>query len=148
MGELRRTTSSIEIWEWRKDTRNAIGLCAFSDIVRDSIQFVTHLYPHSSWLIHLVCDFTTPNAIGLCTANPTWGDISECCCQAQSPKLERLFCYVSVKRDIRALSFELWNSFRKCHTTWDWLYIYGFNSAYVLYSSWLTYRNIVRDSYT
>ena len=28
--------------------------------------------------------------------------------KAQSSKLERLFCHVSVKRDIRALSFELW----------------------------------------
>ena len=35
--------------------------------------------------------------------------------KAQSSKLERLFCNVSVKRDVRALSFELWNSIRKCH---------------------------------
>jgi len=35
------------------------------------------------------------------TANPTWGDIFECCFKAQSSKLERLFCHVS------ALSFEL-----------------------------------------
>ena len=27
--------------------------------------------------------------------------------KAQSSKLERLFCHVSVKRDVRALSFEL-----------------------------------------
>jgi len=42
--------------------------------------------------------------------------------QAQSSKLERLFCHVSVKRDVRALSFELWYSIRKCHPEWDWLY--------------------------
>jgi len=41
------------------------------------------------------------------TANPTWGDIFECSFKAQSSKLERLFCHVSVKRDVRALSFEL-----------------------------------------
>ena len=38
--------------------------------------------------------------IYILTANPTCGDIFE------SSKLERLFCHVSVKRDVRALSFE------------------------------------------
>ena len=45
--------------------------------------------------------------------------------KAQSSKLERLFYHVSVKRDVGALSFEsfeLWNSIRKCHPKWDWLY--------------------------
>ena len=42
--------------------------------------------------------------------------------KAQNSKLERLFCRNSVKRDVRALSFELWNSVRKCHPRWDWLY--------------------------
>jgi len=56
------------------------------------------------------------------TADPTWGDIFECCFKAQSSKLERLLCHVSVKRDVWALSFELWKSFRKCDPTWDWLY--------------------------
>ena len=42
--------------------------------------------------------------------------------KAQSSKLEGLFCHVSVKRGFRALSFELWNSIRKCHPKWDWLY--------------------------
>jgi len=42
--------------------------------------------------------------------------------KAQSSKLERLVCHVSVKRDVRALSFELLNSIRKCHPKWDWLY--------------------------
>jgi len=42
--------------------------------------------------------------------------------KAQSSKLERLFCHVSVKRDVRALSFEPWNSIRKCHPKWDRLY--------------------------
>jgi len=40
------------------------------------------------------------------TADPTWGDNFESCFKGQSSKLERLFCHVSVKRDIRALSFE------------------------------------------
>ena len=43
--------------------------------------------------------------------------------KAQSSQLERLFCHVSVKRDVRALSFELWNSIRKCHPKRDWLYL-------------------------
>jgi len=60
--------------------------------------------------------------IWICTADPTWGDIFECCFKAQSSKLKRLFCHVSVKRDVWALSFELWNSFRNCHPKWDWLY--------------------------
>jgi len=41
------------------------------------------------------------------TANPTWGDIFECCFKAQSSKLERLFSLKRGKRDVRALSFEL-----------------------------------------
>ena len=53
------------------------------------------------------------------TANPTWGDIFE------SSKLKRLFCHVPVNRNVRALSFELWNSIRKCHHKWDRLYIYS-----------------------
>jgi len=44
--------------------------------------------------------------------------------KAQISKLERLFYHVSVKRDVRALSFELWNSIRKCQPKWDRLYIY------------------------
>ena len=39
--------------------------------------------------------------------NPTWVDIFESSFKAQSSKLERLFCHVSVKRDVLALSFEL-----------------------------------------
>jgi len=46
--------------------------------------------------------------------------------KAQSSKLERLFCHDSVKRDVRALSFELCNSIRKCHPKWDWLYTLTF----------------------
>ena len=42
--------------------------------------------------------------------------------KAPSSKLEGLFRHVSVKRDFRALSFELWNMIRKCQPKWDWLY--------------------------
>jgi len=41
------------------------------------------------------------------TADPTWGDIFECCFKAQSSKVECLFSLKSGKRDVRALSFEL-----------------------------------------
>jgi len=45
---------------------------------------------------------------GAGTADPTWGDIFECCFKAQSSKLkaQSLFCHVLVKRD--GSSFELW----------------------------------------
>ena len=60
-----------------------------------SITYLTHSF--ATPLIHNYSLYT----IHSCTANPTWGDIFE------SSKLERLFCHVSVKRDVRALSFEL-----------------------------------------
>jgi len=50
------------------------------------------------------------------TSNSTWGDIFE----GSKLKARFLFCQVSVKRDFRALSFELWNSIRNCHPKWDW----------------------------
>ena len=34
------------------------------------------------------------------TACPTWADIFECCFKAQSSEIERLFCLVSVERDV------------------------------------------------
>jgi len=57
----------------------------------------------------------------MCTLQPIPHGVSFS--KAQSSKLERLFCYVSMKRDVRALSFGLWNSFQKCHPKWDWLYV-------------------------
>jgi len=45
--------------------------------------------------------------LGRDTANPTWGDIFECCFKAQTSKLERLFSLKRGKRDVLALSFEL-----------------------------------------
>jgi len=39
----------------------------------------------------------------------------------QGSKLENQICHVSVIRDIRALSFEFWKSFQKCHPMWNWL---------------------------
>ena len=41
------------------------------------------------------------------TADPTWGDIFECCFKAQSSKLESLYLLKRGKRDVRASSFEL-----------------------------------------
>jgi len=49
------------------------------------------------------------------SANLTCGDIFESCFKAQISKLERLFSLKRGKRDVRALSFELWNSIWKCH---------------------------------
>jgi len=52
-------------------------------------------------------EMTTRCEMSVCTANPTWGDIFECCFKAQSSNLERLFSLKRGKRDVRALSFEL-----------------------------------------
>jgi len=46
--------------------------------------------------------------------------------KVQRSRLERLFCHASVRRDVRALSFERWNSIRKCHHKWDWMYFHTF----------------------
>ena len=40
-------------------------------------------------------------------ADPTWGDIFECCFKAQSSKLKCVFSLKRGKRDVRSLSFEL-----------------------------------------
>ena len=40
-----------------------------------------------------------------CTANPIWSDIFESSCKAQRPKLERLFCHVSLRKGFRSFSF-------------------------------------------
>jgi len=68
-----------------------------------------------SWFIHIQTVAILGNGG---TAYPTW-DRMLC----QSSKLERLFCHASVKRDVRALSFELWKSIQKYHRMWDCLYI-------------------------
>ena len=41
--------------------------------------------------------------------------------KVQSSKLELLLLLKRGKRNVRALSFQLWNSFRKCHPKWDML---------------------------
>jgi len=68
------------------------------------------------------------------TANPTWGDIFE----SSKLKARRVFCHVSVKRDVRALSFDLWNSIRKCHPKWDWLYM----RVCVSSIPWIVYQGV------
>ena len=50
---------------------------------------------------------TCPTSPRTSTANPTWGDIFECCFKAQNSQLERVFPLKRGKRDVRALSFEL-----------------------------------------
>ena len=54
----------------------------------------------------------------ICTADPTWGDIFECCFKTQSSKVERLFSLKCGKSDVRALSFE----FSKMSPQMGWLY--------------------------
>jgi len=71
------------------------------------------------WTLEKLLKCKTPyNSI----ANPTWGDIFESSFKAQSSKLQRLFSLKHDKRDFQALSFELWNSLRRCHHKWDRLY--------------------------
>jgi len=56
-------------------------------------------------------------------------------------KLERLFSLKRGKRDVRALSFELWNSIRKCHPKWDRLYRDSCRqNEYIAMSQWPTDR--------
>ena len=59
----------------------------------------------------------------ICTANPTWGDIFE---SSKLKARKSLLPHFSEKRrsgcELWALSFELWNSIRKCHPKWDRLY--------------------------
>jgi len=72
--------------------------------------------------------------------------------KAQSSKLKRLFCHVSVKRDVRALSCELWNSIRKCHPKWDWLYLDVFqkchceNWGHPRFSRWRNFHDLYQSS--
>jgi len=78
------------------------------------VHVISHVYYtwQNAFYIHdLVCMFIQPIPLGVTFS------------KAQSSKLERLFCHVSVKRDVRALSFELRNSIRKCHPKWDRLYV-------------------------
>ena len=128
---------SIEIWEWRNDTPNAIGCNQFGVPISklnwsSSSRGLFWHVPLKRDRLDWVWDWRmndTPNTI-VCTsthhsntAYRTQDDIFECCFKAQSSKLEGLFCHVSVERNVRALSFELWKSFWKCHRRWDWLYI-------------------------
>jgi len=53
------------------------------------------------------------------TAHPTCDDIFESCFKAQSSKLEGLFSLQRGNRDVWALSFKLWNRFRKIYHRWD-----------------------------
>jgi len=69
--------------------------------------------------------------------------------KAQSSKLERFFCHISVKRDVRALSFELSNSIRKCDAKWNWLYLTYNKTLYTIFKTplqtWNTARQYVRS---
>ena len=66
-------------------------------------------YTHIIWIYPHHMDIPTSYGYSRYggTANPTWGDISECCFKAQSSKLERLFSSKRGKRDVRASSFGL-----------------------------------------
>jgi len=84
------------------------------------------------WLL-VATNFPRCNKIFQYTANPTWGDIFECCFKAQSSKLEHLFSLKRGKKDFRALSF------RKCHPKWDWLYC--------LVETYIYFRGQSRDDF-
>jgi len=71
-----------------------------------------HVESRVGFLIHLTCQELASN-----TANPTWGDIFE------SSKLKARTALLPRVREKRRSSFELWNSIRKCHPKWDWLYM-------------------------
>ena len=94
---------------------------------KQSQEIHAHTYAHMSGT-HMHTHMHTHTHIG--TANPTWGEIFECCFKAQSSKLECLFCYISVNRDVRALCFELWKSIPKFHLAWVWLYVGSIHNVY------------------
>jgi len=108
--------------------------CSFRSHCKNSALFLISLFPlsiHTHTPIHIV------NII-VCLISRYWQNrfrpefhsnrllepipLEVTFSKPQSSKLERLFCHVSVKRDVWALSFELWNSVWKCHPKWDWLY--------------------------
>ena len=84
------------------------------------------------WDVQTRCRFCQHEKIHLLSRHTSSLDIPQSVIQpiplgvtfskAQSSKLERLFCHVSVKKDVRALSFELWNSILKYHPKLEWLY--------------------------
>ena len=78
--------------------------------------FLVHIHiTHSLYTYHILYTSAVPlfhiqrkgNPLYPYTAHPTWGDIFECSCKAQSSKFERLFTLKRGKRDVRALSFDL-----------------------------------------
>jgi len=97
-------------------------------------------YVHICNLTHLhVCDPTHLQLI------PCGVKFSQSPFKAQSSKLERLFSRKRFKRGVRAVSFELWNSLRKCQTTWDRLYMWHDSFAYLQF--WLVHMCVTRLIY-
>ena len=90
---------------------------------------------NNSWL------FLIQNTANL---NPIWGDIFERSFKAQSSRLKSLLNFegFSLKswcgtRDVRALSFELWNSIRECHHNLKWHRLYKFPCSSSFSVLWL-----------
>jgi len=69
------------------------------------VQKVLHItyVKHLTYISHMYHIYRIYKVI--CTDDPIWGDIFECCFKAQSSKLERLFSLKRGKRDVRALSY-------------------------------------------
>jgi len=110
-------------WDWRlrwNVTRNTISYNFYKNVFywnwlnfQNAHAFyigraqTRNLSDPSGALCHLGFQYSTFTIYYHTTANPTWGNILEFCFKAQSSKLEVVCCHVSVKRDVRALSFEL-----------------------------------------
>jgi len=75
-------------------------------------------------------NFVCPMCVCVYTGNPVWDDIFESSFKAQCSKLECLFSLKHGKKDVRALSFELWalkqhsKMFEWDRPKWDRLYMY------------------------
>jgi len=82
--------------------------------LRIRLTSTVHIHPTNTYVRRdisfdkLICLFSQVDMSLLAyTADPTWGDIFECCFKAQSSKLDDLFSMKRGERDVRTLSFEL-----------------------------------------
>ena len=55
----------------------------------------------------------------LATDYPISSVIFESSFQRSKQTFERLYCNISVQRDLRAVSFELWKDLSNCHSKWE-----------------------------
>jgi len=78
--------------------------------------------------------WTRFSRVWLATDYPICSVIFESSFQRSKQTVERLYCKISVQRDLRALSFELWEDFSNCHSKWERLKFSNVNSLVTVHS--------------